>query len=742
MRNNHTTHRNRMHEKIRKQSKRKPRISRSIVKPTPTKQTIEVVQYEPFEHKVEDIFRAKKIDIVKTSYNLQNDIVENLKKAVMNETNIKAENDFYTHINSNWIDSQQHVTDNDTQYIVKKDDFRIVQHTVYKEITEIMKIHDASNSASASFCDAYKSFSHYDTNLQTRRDTNVFINKLNECKDMGQTGVWELLAFFNSNEIIAGGAPFKWSINPSEKDPHKYVCFIEQPSLTLNSFIDVYFVTNKTTNKYKKMFLAYINQLFTLVFGKHHGYNPRDVFDVEVELLLAMACSETKTTTDSIHTITSEQAITDFNFDWPQFCSRLGFKSDDIPDKFYTTNLNYLLCGTRLLLSNWTTDKWTTYWIYQYIKQQTRWNINGRIIFFQFYGKFMMGQQQPVPMDISITFPMCYLFHSFLHNQYIQSRDIAKEIQYTQAMAEDLRIVFSRVIQRNKWMQPSTKATALRKIQNLTFRIGSEFEDETDDPMLHYSPTEAWNNLCKMAAWRHELAVKMLYMPVKLMPAINWTSIPPTFVGNQSYVVNAYYSPTQNSIVIPHGYIQYPFIDLNERGIEYNLARIGFTIAHELSHVLDTVGKKYNEYGEYSQWWTKQDEQRFKKIQSGITKQYAAFAKRDNIKYNASFSINENIADISGLALCQEYLRDFQLTKQSILPIQSLSFKAFFVYYAVKSRQQMSNATIMAQLKSDAHPPDKYRCNIPLSRSNIFRAIFNIKKKDKMWWNSTNSVWG
>ena len=145
------------------------------------------------------------------------------------------------------------------------------------------------------------------------------------------------------------------------------------------------------------------------------------------------------------------------------------------------------------------------------------------------------------------------------------------------------------------------KEIALRKLHNLQFVIGSKMENELDEPILDYSPTEAWQNLCKMAQSRHQLAIKMVYLPVRQMPAINWTSIPPTFVGNQSYVVNAYYSPRQNSIIIPHGYIQDPFIDLNERGIEYNLAHIGFTIAHELSHVLDTIGKKYNEYGQYEQ---------------------------------------------------------------------------------------------------------------------------------------------
>ena len=53
----------------------------------------------------------------------------------------------------------------------------------------------------------------------------------------------------------------------------------------------------------------------------------------------------------------------------------------------------------------------------------------------------------------------------------------------------------------------------------------------------------------------------------------------------------------------------------------------------------------------------------------------------------------------------------------------------------------VSKKALSAQLKTNPHPLDKYRCNIPLSRSQIFRALYNIKKGDGMWWPNTNTVW-
>jgi predicted metalloendopeptidase len=63
------------------------------------------------------------------------------------------------------------------------------------------------------------------------------------------------------------------------------------------------------------------------------------------------------------------------------------------------------------------------------------------------------------------------------------------------------------------------------------------------------------------------------------------------------------------------------------------------------------------------------------------------------------------------------------------------------VYIAVQARQKIYDKAIKAQLKINPHPIDKYRVNCPLSRLELFRAIYNIKKGDKMYWPSTDTIW-
>jgi endothelin-converting enzyme/putative endopeptidase len=699
--------------------------------------------YNTFEDKVEDLFKKNNIDILSSSYNLEKQIVSELKEAV-NPKGVKPNEDFYSYINDRWI-SDYELTENQ-KYIVQVDDFRITQDKVYRELIEIIENYIKHPSTKKAKCikDAYTSFKNYNTPEQTKCVAKIELELIDEMsKD--KSNVWARLGVLNRNEIISWGCPFVWSLNPDEKNPKIYRCYLEPPQLTLID-VDVYFDDKEDTNEdkkyknnYRKKYFEYLNKLFTIAYGENHGFNVKDIFDTEFEILNAMACDIIKEVDeDDYNLVTKEEALTDFGFNWEEFCKYMGFKK--IPDSFVTSNINYLLCGTKLLLEKWDSLQWRTYWIYLYIRQQCRWNEEGYKNFFNFQGSFVIGQQGSIDDYIRPIFPMGFLFNTFLTNEYISKYNNIQEINYVKTMAEDLKTVFIRIIQRNKWMQPKTKKKALEKLKHFKLTVGSP-EILREDPLLNYKQDDPWGNIIKMSMWRHSQAVELVGKSVIDIPVIDWSQIPPKFIGTQAYVVNAAYTPTENGIYIPLGYIQKPFVDLDERGLEYNLTRIGFTIAHEMSHALDDWGSKYDEFGRLNNWWTEKDQKEFEKIQRDVIKQYEVYASYDGIDFDAEPSIGEDLADISGLAICQEYLRDFQMKNQDILPVQSLSFEAFFIYFAIQSRQKISKKAILAQLKTNPHPLDKYRCNVPLSRTNVFRAIYDVKKGDKMWWHSTNSVW-
>jgi putative endopeptidase len=160
-----------------------------------------------------------------------------------------------------------------------------------------------------------------------------------------------------------------------------------------------------------------------------------------------------------------------------------------------------------------------------------------------------------------------------------------------------------------------------------------------------------------------------------------------------------------------------------------------------MSHALDDWGSQYDYNGNLNDWWTPEDKKHFKLIQENIIKQYQEFAARDGIKFDASIGLGENMADISAIAICEQYLKDFQDFNKDLIPIRSVSYEMFYIFFAFQQKQKISKKAISAQLKTNPHPLDKYRCNVPLSRSIVFRSLYDVKKGDGMWWKNEDTVW-
>jgi putative endopeptidase len=464
-----------------------------------------------------------------------------------------------------------------------------------------------------------------------------------------------------------------------------------------------------------------------------------DIFDVEVEMFNALSCTTiTSKEENTSNTVYSDEALTKYSFDWKTFSKALGFKTP--PDFFVVSSLNYLKCCSELLSKNWNTDKWKTYWIWIFLRRLARITKDWQEIYYDFYGNFERGQEKINMSDaVSVSLYMSIPFNKFLTDQYVAKYENPQTVEFVKILCNDLKLVFQKILMRNDWLSPSTKKYAIKKLQHFKFIYGKP-ENIREDPDLNYTDN-LYDNMQKIIQWRNKKLIELEGKAPIDIPMMDWTQYPVKMTGSQAYIVNASYTPSKNSIYINLGYMQKPFVDLDERGIEYNLSHVGFTIGHEMSHGFDDWGSQYDYNGNLYDWWTPEDKKKYKAIQNDVIKQYEEFAARDGIKFDASIGVGEDLADISGLAICDEYLRDFQENNNDLVPIRELSFEGFYTYFAFQQKQKVLKKALSAQLKTNPHPLDKYRCNIPLSRSEIFRAVYNVKKGDGMWWHNANSIW-
>lgn len=699
---------------------------------------LNVNRFTSFEKEYEKSFKG---NFMKEDKNIETKLIQLFKKP-FSPVKYTAQDDYYTWINYEWIASEVKKSKKEKKYYSQIDSFRIVQEKVYYELIDIVKEYIKNNNTSRSRAleKVYKSFTNLDEHSAEKHIVEA-VNKIDTL--IAEGNLIKLLVDFNKNEVISWGSPIVWTLLPDEKNVSVYRNTISSPQLSLYDYT-IYIddpsdpkETQAFKHLFKRKYLEFLNIMFDACLGKNHGLKAQDVFDAEYDILTSLGCdSIKKDSPDLYNVVTTEQSMKELGFDWGEFSKEIGYKKT--PEKLIVDSLNYVKCIMDLLKKDWQTPKWRTYFIYINIRQIMRFHKKWRYLYYEFHGKFVEGQLVPGPPEIYAIFGISFCFNTLLTNEYVRKNPRRAEIDYTKNLGSDLLTVFKRIIKRNTWLSPKTKKYALLKLEHIKLIVGSPAVLR-EDPLLDYKEDDAWGNILKLTRWKRYKQIHLEGKETIDIPIIDWKQF--KFVGTQAYVVNAYYTPTLNSIYVPLAYLQKPFIDLEERGIEYNLAFVGYTLGHEMSHSLDDMGSKYDHKGNLVDWWTPEDRKKFNAKVKNVIEQYETFASYDGIKMDASLSTGENLADISGLAICEEYLRDFQEKNQDIVPIRSLSFNAFFTYVAIQGRQQIYKEAIKSQLKINPHPMNKYRTNCPLSRLELFRSIYNIQKTDKMFWNSTDTIW-
>jgi predicted metalloendopeptidase len=325
-------------------------------------------------------------------------------------------------------------------------------------------------------------------------------------------------------------------------------------------------------------------------------------------------------------------------------------------------------------------------------------------------------------------------------------------------MAETMTECYKKRIERNSWMTPYTKKGAIKKLNTIQLLIGENNITAEDPYHLHYDPKDAWGNLLKCSEYHtkyiatHSViagdsAARMLDLDD--IDTMNWTKMKTN--GIQAYIVNAYYMSNNNSVYIPVAYMHSLNIQFG-RGYEYDLAALGYTLGHELSHALHVSGRVYDYSGIVKNWWSPKDIAIYERKINRVCRQYEEISKRYGFVIDGKLSISENLADITGLAICEDALNEFHQRNHdddnvsSVSSVSSMSsmssaseqmrrisFQHFYTYYAIQSRAFATRREILVQVITNPHLDLKIRTNVPLMRSKIFQDVFEIRKGDKMY---------
>jgi len=696
--------------------------------------------YEPFE----EGFMTNR-----ESSNREKEIIHMINQPFTSK-NIQPNNDFYDYINLNSIKALKKTYKNISKkekYYVQVDDFRIVQDHVNIELLKIIKneiknpVSEQSKNIKNVFSSLNKSndkiFKQHVDDLLYKYNTFVINDDL-----------WGLLSYINKNEVIKWLCPINWTVDNDLKHKNKFVNTIGFPSFplydaTLYFFYDLKKENTRDYRNKKKIiehYLKYIDQITHACLEDKSLINSRDCYDVQKDIILAMGCNQIKNDSEDFYNVVKREDAEKYDFNWDEFSKGLGYKEP--PSHFICDSLNYLKCVCTTLKTNWKTPKWRSFWLYLFLRQMIMFNTKLRYIYYNFNRKVLLGQPEMQTYEMFSLVGMSYCFNYFLSNEYVKHFYNPQTINYVKGLFGDLIIVFKRIISSNTWLSDTGKKNALLKLNHIKLDVGNP-NYVRYDPLLNYSDDDAWGNMLLISYWRTNKLLN-IYNSKKIVtdydiPSIDWKTL--KLSGKQCYIVNSFYMPNKNEVYIPLAYIQKPFIDLNNTSIEYIMSYIGSTLTHEMSHSLDNNGSKFNYKGEMYDIFTKEDKKTYMRIQNDIIYQYKYLAKKDHYDLDASNTIGEDMADISGLAITIQYLRDFYIKNKYESSILKLSLEKFFSLYAISQKEFIYKKAIYNQLLFNPHPMNKYRVNVPLSRSELFRNIYKVKKNNGMWWRSLSKIW-
>uniref|UniRef100_A0A6C0HR00 Peptidase M13 C-terminal domain-containing protein n=1 Tax=viral metagenome TaxID=1070528 RepID=A0A6C0HR00_9ZZZZ len=650
-----------------------------------------------------------------------------IKLFEMRDSKIQPQNDFYTYVNELWIKNVNKVANDKKTFYVKQDNIRIVQEQTSYSLLSVLEL----NSNQKRLYDSFKNI-----------ESSHMIGHVREMKEslrsiFDKNNFYELMVYMHKNPLFSWSFPIRWDMSINLKNTKVYCNTLSSSDLTFFDFAYYEQIPKEQTTRHMyqqkliKNYEIYIKNIFKCL---EININHTDIFECESSLVQCFNGNMYEDN-DGYNKISLSES-SKLGFDWKLFTDLMGFKST--PDWYIVSSPNYL-SNVMKLMNEWNTPKWQNYWYFICMKQMIKFSKKMSKIDYEFNGKFISGVVKPFPDELRgfIGLAMCY--NTLLSKEYSKNFRNENVIEYVKKMAHELREAFLNILLRNKWLTPISKEQAIKKIRYLDFTIGT-IDPLTLDPEIEYT-NDVWVNLTLQHL--HYLSKEITYTNkpyIKDNRDVDWQKYPPAMVGNQNYIVNAFYTPTENAIFIPLGIMQNPFVIIEE-SLEYNLASIGYTITHEMSHSLDNLGSRYNYKGDLENWWSSKEKKHFDEYLKDVINEYEEFSKRDGVKWDATNSVGEDIADISGLFILEEYLRNKLFLNNEMLEIDILKLKLFFVYFAIQNSQGVYKGALPMLLITNPHPLNKYRVNCPLARVKLFQYLYNIKPGDKMFWKNTSKLW-
>lgn len=339
---------------------------------------------------------------------------------------------------------------------------------------------------------------------------------------------------------------------------------------------------------------------------------------------------------------------------------------------------------------------------------------------FALYGKLMLGQAKKIPQHIltmnvlrtTMSDSMSYLFVK----RFLPPQEKKRATEFV----ESLRAAAERRLKETTWLEPASRRALVQKVAAMKACV---FYPEPvvapkDVPDLH---TERFlESIYALNAAKFGRIAAERLGPGAAHPGDVWDE--PVFL------VNAYYYPDSNRIVLPAGYFFWPFYDTRRLGWSYG--GLGAIIGHEIIHAFDEEGKEIDERGRQRSLWSPADQREFQKRMNRLIGLYGQ-AKVGAAHVNGKLTASENLADLGGVAIALEALEGVLAGRGAAERLHEL--REFFWSYAVSWRTKEREKKALQDVFMDKHAPPEIRVNYVVAQFDAWYEAFEIQTADAMY---------
>ncbi|KAJ8664532.1 hypothetical protein QAD02_006194 [Eretmocerus hayati] len=189
---------------------------------------------------------------------------------------------------------------------------------------------------------------------------------------------------------------------------------------------------------------------------------------------------------------------------------------------------------------------------------------------------------------------------------------------------------YRRVLRETKWMDDTTTARAIEKIQRMHSFVGYP-HDLLDEVKLnnHYASFEV-HPKSFLKTQLNVMQLKYFHHYKEMMDTYNeqdWFR-----KLDNSFSTLPYYSPITNKLLVPAGFFK-RFVAEKDYPKYMRYGYFGPHIANEITHGFDRDGQSIDENGQPNHLWTVSTDKKYKKMARCIDKQYETYlAKNFNLK--------------------------------------------------------------------------------------------------------------